>query len=197
MATHIQLFFLGNAAFVVACKNSEHGPKVTVADSEHLLINWVNAFEGCDSSDVQNTVVEVGSSGFTTETVRVNATFDTKEAKVRTSSCLGYPEIKIRLKYNESDVWSLPSSYNNYHTYNIKIEGLYSGMLQKQLINQICVKKDGFLSIPDIPEELNSCVSFETLSKKEGGWEIRFEIVNPLSKDRTTRVREAILQKKR
>ena len=199
MSTHIQLFLLAYAALAGACTNSEHEPEVTVGDSDHLLVNWTNAFKDCDSTEVQSIVVEMGSSGFTLKTIRViDATFDAKQAKVKTNPCLGYSEIKIRLKYNKSDVWSLPSSYNNYHSYNIKIEGLYSGLLQNKVVDQICIKKGGVPSIPAIPEELSKCVSFHESSKKPNanGLEFSFEIVNPLYKDgRTTRVKTQISKK--
>ena len=201
MPTFINLILLANAVSIVTskCANTFQKPEVTVEDSEHLLVNWTNAFEGCDSTEVQSIVVEMGSSGFTLKTIRViDATFDAKQAKVKTNPCLGYSEIKIRLKYNKSDVWSLPSSYNNYHSYNIKIEGLYSGLLQNKVVDQICIKKGGVPSIPAIPEELSKCVSFHESSKKPNanGLEFSFEIVNPLYKDgRTTRVKTQISKK--
>ena len=193
MATHIQLLLLTNAAFISACKNSEHRPEVTIADSEHLLVNWTNSFEGCDSAEVQSTIVEIRASDYFPSTkiltMRVNVTVDAKEATVKINPCLRYPEIKIRLRYNESDVWSLPSSYNNYNSYDIKIEGLYSGLLQNQVVQEICIRNGWFPAIPDIPEELKNCVSFEKLSKKAKGWEFIFEIVHPLNKDRTSRIK--------
>ena len=97
------------------------------------------------------------------------------------------------MKYNESDVWSLPTSYNNYMAPIIdKIPNLYSGLLQNQVIDQICLKKGSVPSTPNIPEELNNCVSFQKLSKNKKGWEFSFDITHPLNKDRTTRVRAQI-----
>ena len=53
---HLKLLILASTAQIVrsasSCQNSGHIPNVRVADSQHLLVNWENALEGCDSSKV-------------------------------------------------------------------------------------------------------------------------------------------------
>ena len=41
------------------CTNTLLQPEVTVADAEHLLVNWTKSFEGCDSSKVLNANVHI------------------------------------------------------------------------------------------------------------------------------------------
>ena len=57
-------------------QQSEEEPKVTVADSENLLVNWEKSFEGCNNSKVQQAIVSIpGSYPF-------DVKFADKEAKV-------------------------------------------------------------------------------------------------------------------
>ena len=54
----------------------------------------------------------------------------------------------------ENEILITGNRYNR----NIEIDDLYSGLLQRQVVDKVCVKKDGKLNIPDIPEEIKKCV---------------------------------------
>ena len=87
---HLKLLILASTAQIVrsasSCQNSGHIPNVRVADSQHLLVNWENALEGCDSSKVQFAIVRIGS-------VQVGVIFDDKEAKLNADPCLEHPGV--------------------------------------------------------------------------------------------------------
>ena len=77
------LIILANVANIAigACKHSEHPPDVTVAESDHLLVNWANSFEGCDRERIQNASVEI-------DDIKSIVNFENGEAKVRADPCL-------------------------------------------------------------------------------------------------------------
>ena len=70
-------------------------PEVTVADSEHLLVNWEKSFEDCNSSEVVSAQVHIGSD-------RVDVAFAEKEAKIRANPCLVHRRILVRVHSTES-----------------------------------------------------------------------------------------------
>ena len=113
------------------CMNTFKEPEVTVADSDHLLVNWRKSFEGCDSGEVQNAKVQIGSE-------KIDVTFADKEAKIEANPCLTQPsiQVKLRLEFEEKLVWSHPVHYNKYNN-NPKLEHLYSGLLQSQEDKQL------------------------------------------------------------
>ena len=178
MARQILLLLLANAAFNVngECKvrQSREEPKVTVADSENLLVNWEKSFESCNSSKVQRSLVTIPSF------FPFEVKFDDKEAKVGVNPCWQQTDILMRLTYNGKEILSHRTSYN-YHNAFTKIKDLYSGMLQKQVVDKTCVKKDRELSVPDIPEELSKCVLNSTVMQGTESTNISFTIQDPRS----------------
>ena len=175
MLPHLKLLTLAIAAQIVksasSCQNSGHVPNVTVANSQHLLVNWEKAFEGCDSSKVQFAIVRIGS-------VQVGVIFDDKEAKLNADPCLEHPEISMSLGYEGKEVRSYNSSYKGYNAV-AKIKYLYSGLLQKQVLDKACVKKNGEFSIPDIPDPIKQCVLKCEPAGTNHSSELRCEIVDP------------------
>ena len=77
---------------------------------------------------------------------------------------------------------SLDNSYNPLLCSNIRPWALYSGLLQAQVLNQICKKENGELLIPDTPKEIQDCV--EKPSVDEASSVISFDIVSPCTKDK-------------
>ena len=178
MLPHLKLLTLAQIVRSASCcQNSGHIPNVTVADSQHILVNWEKAFEGCDSSKVQFAIVRIGS-------VQVGVIFDDKEAKLNADPCLEHPEISMSLGCEGKEVRSYNSSYKAYNAV-AKIEYLYSGLLQKQVLDKACVKKNGEFSIPDIPDPIKQCVlKCETAGTNHSS-ELRCEIVDPKNESET------------
>ena len=50
-----------DASSVRGCVNTKYPPEVTVADSDHLLINWAKSFEGCESKEFKTASVQTRS----------------------------------------------------------------------------------------------------------------------------------------
>ena len=177
MSTHITLLLLANAIYFARCRciNTLQPPEVTVADSKHLLVNWTKSFEGCNSSEVQNANVHIGSAVF-------DVAFAEHGARIEVNPCLTHPKISVRLQTETTYLWSHHSHYNDYNVHP-KIEDLYSGLLQKQVIDKTCVKKSGELFVPDIPDELVRCVLQFTKATRSSrttkSTQFRFTIVNP------------------
>ena len=81
-----------------------------------------------------------------------------KEAKIKRNPCLTHTHITVRLQLDNGNLlWSHTSHYNDY-TVSPKIEELYSGLLRKQVVDKTCVKSNGALFVPDIPDEIKKCV---------------------------------------
>ena len=167
MSTHIILLLLANTIYNVRgrCSRTRKPPEVTVADLDHLLVDWTKSFENCNSSKVQNAIVKVSGRNPMTQNVR----FGEMKAKVMVDPCLHYRKIELKLKYGDEKkvVWSHPASYNNYNS-KINVKELYSGLLQEQVLDKTCVKEDGELFLPEIPEELKMCVKNYTATRPPG-----------------------------
>ena len=95
MSTHIILVLLANTIYNVRgrCSRSRKPPEVTVADLDHLLVDWTKSFDDCKSSKVQSAVVKVSGRNPITQ----NVSFGEMKAKVRASPCLQYPKIELKL----------------------------------------------------------------------------------------------------
>ena len=163
------------------CRGSLLEPNVTVGDSQHLLVNWEPAFEDCDSIEVQSATVQIDSA---TEEVA----FAEKEAKIEANPCLTHPFILVKLELEEKTLWSYVSRYNDYNE-NPKIEELYSGLLQKQVVDKICLDINGTLFVPEIPDELSECVVMYEKQRKyseASNWstQLVFTIVDPQNESR-------------
>ena len=185
MGRQILLLLLANAVHIVSgrCRGSLLEPNVTVGDSQHLLVNWEKAFEGCNSSEVKSAAVQVDSAF-------VDVAFVEKEAKVEANPCLTHSFILVLVKLHlkEKIVRSYVSRYNNYDV-EPKIEDLYSGLLQKQVVDKTCLRSNGTLFVPDIPDGLRECiVSYEKERKYSGSTsstQFVFTIVDPQNEKRT------------
>ena len=77
------LLILASVANIVigTCKSSKHPPNVTVAESDHLLVNWANSFEGCEGKSIQSANVEI-------DRIKSFVNFENGEAKVKADPCL-------------------------------------------------------------------------------------------------------------
>ena len=170
-----------NIASSGRCRNMSKPPEVRVADSEHLFVNWTKSFEGCDSSEVLNTNLYIGSDV-------VEVTFCEGEAKIKANPCLRQPPISVRLQLEEKILWSQSSHYNDFNV-DPKIEDLYAGLLQKQLLDKTCLKEDGELYLPDrIPDEIEKCVDLH-LKTRRTSIQLSFTIVDPQNKNKRKLVR--------
>ena len=104
---NIILLLLANAANIVSssCVRSGNEPKVTVADSNHLLVNWEKSFEGCDTLSAN---VHIGHT-------IIGVNIADKEAKIERDPCLTHTQITVRLQLDKENLlWSHTSHYNDY-----------------------------------------------------------------------------------
>ena len=121
------------------CITTTKEPKVTIADSDHLLVNWAGSFVGCDNVEVFSAKLKMRSSE------HVTIDFAVKHAKVRANPCLKLHdiavEVEIKVMVNNRAVnRKLTSHAAQYNDYNLhpKIEELYSGLLRGVIIEKIC-----------------------------------------------------------
>ena len=131
------------------CTHSMNPPNVTVAGSGHLLVNWADSFEGCDSKNIESARVE-------TNRMISFVNFDDKKANVSADPCKK-TMVRVELKYfnkhqnSITSVWSQIFSYNAHSPllpHALKI--FYSGLLHEQVANKVFIRSNGKLSIPDI-----------------------------------------------
>ena len=183
MRGQILLLLLANAVHIVSgrCRGSLLEPNVTVGDSLHLLVNWEKAFEGCNRSEVKSAAVQVESAVH-------EVAFAEKEAKIDANPCLTHPFILVKLKLKENIVRSYVSRYNDYDV-EPKIEDLYRGLLQKQVVDKICLQNNGTFFVPDIPDGLSKCVVRHEKQRKysatTSSTQFVFTIVDPQNEKRT------------
>ena len=131
------------------CTFTQSPPEVTIADANHLLVNWAKSFEGCDNGEVLEAQLHVRDS----DNMGVN--FADKEVKVLTSPCLKLLDIRVVVKLrNEDFLWTHLTQYNAYS----EIEKLYSGLLGKRMMDKICDKNVNVFPMSDIPDEVKHCV---------------------------------------
>ena len=126
------------------CSRTRHPLVVTVADSKHLRVNWENSFENCDSNEVQSATIILSPKN------RIDVDFEDQEKDVWADPCKKHTSIRVQLKYGESNsiISSHPKSYNAEFSTPLNPKDLYSGLLQKQVIDKICKNKNGtFLTV--------------------------------------------------
>ena len=165
-----------SSAATSKCKNTMQGPKVTVFDSKHLLVNWAESFKECDIDRVKSASVEIPRSELF-ECVN----FADKEAKIKANPCLKHLDIKIRvLMKGGKEVWSHGAQYNDYLV-NPKLEELYSGLFQKPIHDKICGNANVF-ALSDVPDEIKQCMKGSlTINRGEEDVFFSFTIVDPSS----------------
>ena len=165
-----------DAPSIRGCVNTKYPPEVSVADSDHLLINWAKSFEGCESKVFKTASVQTRSGVY--ERVK----FAANEARIRANPCLKHLDIKIKAIVDEKDeveVWSHGAVYNDYAVYP-KIVELYSGLLRKPIFDKICDENANVIPLSDVPEEIKQCMK-GSIAIKRGGNDVffKFTIVDP------------------
>ena len=139
------------------CKRSSQCfPKITPSNSTHLLVNWEDVFEGCESSHIEQMEIQIRRG----ESHQVD--FKQKHANFEANPCLKHT-IVIRMFMAQSYAVSYGRSLlkNPYFEYNqIDVQNInypFSGLLQTEVISKICLKKKGTITIPSPPEALKQC----------------------------------------
>ena len=77
------------------CSNTLQPPEITLADSDHLLIDWTKSFDSCKSSEVLIAFVQFQRSNV------LKVSFTANKASVRANPCLAKREISVRLTYKQ------------------------------------------------------------------------------------------------
>ena len=86
--------------------------------------------------------------------------FADNEARIKANLCLKHLDIKIKAIVDEKDevqVWSHGALYNDYAFYP-KIVELYSGLLRKPIIDEICDENANVFPLSQVPEEIKHCM---------------------------------------
>ena len=158
-----------------------HEPKVTVLNSEHLLVNWAESFNHCDSTGVKSAIVEITCSN-----INEHVNFSDKEARIKANPCQTHLDIKVKLLIDgkgETEVWSESAQYNDYIV-SPKLEELYSGLLRKPIHDKICDINATTFPMSDVPDAIKKCVKKSSTIKKEWGRRV-FKCCNQKPEKRT------------
>ena len=166
------------------CGESEEvgSPKVRVANSTHLQVSWHDVFPTCGEVDHAYVVAEEHKGSSKTFT----AQFDEKEALVSLDPCLGY-SIFLRLFFHDDMmIYVRQSEIVQYNAMSPtpNISTVYGGLLEEVgFLQNICLKNDGEISIPDPPEEVRKCVLniVGVANETRQSNFIMVELVNPLT----------------
>ena len=163
------------------CSNTQQPPEITVADSDHLLIDWTKSFDGFKSSQVLIAFVQFQRSNV------LKVSFTANKASVRANPCLAKREISVRLTYKEPiqgptnvvtrEIRSLSANYNEFDV-NLKIEELYSGLLKKSIIEKICDKSASHFDLSDVPKEIRKCFKASIVKRTEDAIHCGLKIVD-------------------
>ena len=155
------------------CSRTRHPLVVTVADSNHLRVNWKNSFEDCDSDRVQSATIILSPKN------RIDVRFEDQAKDVWADPCKKHTSIRVELKYGESSliISSHPRSYNAEFSSSMNPKDLYSGLLQKQVIDKICKNENGTFFVPKIPDAIQRCVQSLTFDNRTNSF--TFKIVPP------------------
>ena len=131
-------------------------PKITASNSTHLLVNWEDVFDGCESSQIERMEIQIKRG----ESHQVD--FKEKYANFEANPCLLHT-IVIRMFMAQSYAVSYGRSFlkSPYFEYN-KFDGQnsnypFSSLLQTEVISKICLKEKGTITIPSPPEALKNC----------------------------------------
>ena len=169
------------------CIQTEHPPKVLVADAEHLSVDWSKSFTGCGGQRVKSALVEI----LRPTAIRVQANFADKKMRVRANPCLKQLDIKVKLLLDgrtEVWVWSHAAQYNDYGVHP-NMEEFYSGLLRKPIHDKICDRSVNDFPMSDVPDNIKMCVHVCTIERAHRDKVIfKFSIVDPSreNKNKTT-----------
>ena len=153
-----------------SCRLSSVSPSPVVIpwSSETIKVSWDKVFIGCKRQDVRNLEVKVKT--------RMNAISEhyakvvesqANEVILDRSPCLKH-RVYLVISFTQSKKMPLESSaieYNKPLGQNSIYAGskLYSGLLATEVVEHICLNKDGLtLTMPHVPEAIKDCVKTKT-----------------------------------
>jgi len=144
-------------------------PTVAVESSTELLVSWEHVFENCDKGDVEKVKV-VTAEG---EQDVIHYSFDQHKATIATSPCVKHIGIQVELIFTEdyksqtleSELRSEETAYNNEDPDINKYP--YQGLLQREVLSELCQAEDGTIKTPDVPRILEKCKVY-TIHKLTG-----------------------------
>ena len=165
------------------CKRSSQcQPKITPSNSTHLLVNWEEVSEGCESHIESIRITTTNWKSF--EAFKFEQKYD---SVVEANPCLHH-SIAIGLIMTQSYIerygrgyMSIPSTeYNTIERQDSNYP--YGGLLQKEMLPKICLKENGTVSVPNPPVALKNCevTSGDVEESEEGSTgKVRFTFKNP------------------
>ena len=147
------------------CKlSSQCLPLVTPSNSTHLLISWKDAFEGCHADHIEEMYIRIiGEKRKAKRHIFVNLSQD--NVSLEADPCLQHSfQIQLSFKqsyedtYERGNMFPMLTGTPKFHYNN---EGKnknypYGGLLATEVLPEICLMKDGTISIPDPPEPLHN-----------------------------------------
>ena len=144
-------------------KSSQCSPNVTPANSTHMLVNWENAFKGCQDEHIEKTEIQikrkVGPTG-PSETRTVTVTSQEKTFHVEANPCLRQTiAIILVMKQKYSEDYGRGAIRTPGFQYNSRKNGNYpfGGLLANEVVPSICLKENGTITIPSPPAALSEC----------------------------------------
>jgi len=190
-----------------ACRLSSEfpAPEVIPWDTKKIKVSWDKVFVNCKKKDVKTLVVKVDTDmNGVNDPFTKDAIFEDNEIILDKRPCIRH-DITLKLIFFHNEKLDLLSSTNNYNKNSgpsLKSEDLYSGWLDSEVVQNICLKQETekpTVHIPYPPEALSDChitTGDQELELTEVpiGKDVRVEVrvENPFGKAGTISVRSIV-----
>ena len=158
------------SASAYVCSDIHRGPckrtsqcelKVTPKNTTHLMVSWANFLEEeCEQKYIEGVEIVVQKNGY--EEKRIPVPPNQKSATVEADPCKSHivvVKFDFTRDYLDNHGRSRVQSPNiGYNTIvDNEFPDPFGGLLAKELVSKICLKKNGTIHIPKAPAALSKC----------------------------------------
>ena len=126
------------------CDSKKSGcfPQIIPSDSSHLLISWKDLFEVCNISYIERGEIKLKRR-------KLFVAFDQLNVKLKADPCLEH-RASVGLFIEGKHKTGILLSYNS--------ESFpFGGLFDNSVVQKMCIKPNGQVSIPTTPESLENC----------------------------------------
>ena len=137
-------------------------PEVFPWDTKSIKVSWDKVFVNCQKKEVKSLQLKVETAmGGVTDTITNDAIFEDNEIILDRRPCITHT-VHIKLDFKDEGKLPLESttSYNKNSGRMYTSKDLYSGRLDTEVVQNVCLKQSSgppIVTIPDPPEALSGC----------------------------------------
>ena len=157
-------------------------PEVTPWNATHIRVTWEKVLADCPPKNIKTLYVIVNQTmNAVTEDHMKKIESGATEAFLDRGPCLEHrvylmlyvPESDMKVLWSDKKRYNTPSKPSNVYGF----EDLYSGLLESEMVENICQKYDNTVTIPHPPEALENCIKTrgDVLVENDGFVELKIE----------------------